>query len=244
MAHARRIQSAGTRGRRAIDRVLAFVFVGGSLALFAPSVIAAPLPVRSPITTELFKYGCRSEKGREEITLFGNGTLRLRQGLQEHPSMFLLELPPPDLEDLKIRMGRLDLEEAQAFGGTFEGEWVGQCLLEVSVGEGPSLRLSFHQFDILSIGVQRAVELGLELIDRVRLNSTDGGLPPGYAARIGDFLRHLDGRIFEVMGFTSEGRGIELHGVEDPMGLFVATQDLRRVFVALEEGPWGRRGRR
>ena len=256
MAHDRRISLTANRGRRVEDSVrrvkdsvVASVFAGWFLVLCTPSVATAALPVRpppspvrpppsavrSPVTTELFKYDCRSENAREEITLFGNGTLRLRQGLLEHPSMFLLELAPPDLEDLKRRIGRLDLEEAQAFGGTLEGEWVGQCVLEVSVAEGPLLQLSFHQFDALSLGVQRAVDLGLELIDRVRLNSTDGGLPPGYEAKIGDYLRHLDGQIFEVVGFTSEGRGIELHGVEQPLGLFVATQDLRRVFVALEE---------
>ena len=197
---------------------------------------SAPAPV-SPVSVELFRYRCRSEIGLQDVTLFGNGTLRLLQGPREQRRMRLLELGPDDLEDLRARLLELALEETATFGGDLEGEWIGQCLLELGLPEREPSRFRFHVFDTLSLELQRAVDLGRELIELVTIRADYLGLPNGYEPKIGDFLRRADGELFEVVAYTGEGRGVELHGFEQPLAIYVAIADLRRVFVELLADP-------
>ncbi|HXU46194.1 MAG TPA: hypothetical protein VN783_11760, partial [Thermoanaerobaculia bacterium] len=59
-------------------------------------------------------------------------------------------------------------------------------------------------------------------------------LPEGYAPAPGDRLRRADGVLFEIHGFTDDGKGIELRGVEQPLTIYLRKEDLRQLFVAVE----------
>jgi len=188
----------------------------------------------SLVSTEVFRYRCESEISMEEVTLFGNGTLRLRQGKPENRSMLLLELTPDRRDALVARIARLNVEEAVAFGGQLEGDWVDQCSLVLdSYGDEPS-RFSFHRLDSLSLGLQTAVNLGRELMEMVRKEALFEGLPSGYEPRIGDYLRRWDGEVFEVVGFTNGDVGVEVMSTSQPIGFYIAIKDLRSVFVGIE----------
>lgn len=209
--------------------------LAGILVLTAAAV--AGTAQTSPVSTELFRYRCESSISMEDVTLFGNGTLRLRQGKPEQRSMLLLELTPSRRDDIIARLRKLDLEEATTFGGELEGDWVEQCSLTMDLEGRRRARFQFHRLDILSLSLQRSVDLGRELIALVRKEALFEGLPRGYEPRLGDYLRRWDGEVFEVVGFTAKGNGIEVHSTSQPMGFYIANQDLRSVFVGVEEEP-------
>ena len=201
-------------------------------------VIAVPgrSAQRSLISTEVFRYDCRSEFSSTDVTLFGNGTLRLREGLHDRRNMLLLELDPVELEELLARLGELDLRDVDAFGGTLEGDWVGQCILKLELADRSPVEAAFHRLDTLSLRLQTAVNLGEELASRVRERAQFDRLPRGYQPRIGDFLRRPDGDIFEVMGFTSDDRGVEMAGLDQPIIIYVPVEELAALFLELVPG--------
>ena len=43
-------------------------------------------------STEVLRYECSNQLGRRDVTLFANGTVRLRQGLWEEQELYLDEL--------------------------------------------------------------------------------------------------------------------------------------------------------
>lgn len=216
--------------------------MGGRWLLATAAILSAafgeaPAQAQALVSQEWFRYDCRSELSTEDLTLFGNGTLRLRRGLEERRVMQLAELDPGELGDLQSRLERLRFEEADTFGSGISGEWVDQCTLEVDLPGRDALRFRFHRLDSLSLGLQQAVDLGRELIDLVSQRAPYSGLPRDYEPKTGDFLRRGIGGVFEVIGLTSDGRGVELVGLDQPLQIYVAVEDLRRVFVALEVDP-------
>ena len=187
----------------------------------------------SLISTEFYRYECRSDYESFDVTLFGNGTLRLREGPHDRRNLLLLELDPVQLQDVVARLENLDLTDVQSFGGDLDGEWLGQCKLMLGVPERPPARLVFHQFDTLSLELRRAVGIGEELSQTIRERAPFRGLPRDYEATIGDYLRRTDGEVFEVMGFSADDRALELAALEQPIIIYVAVESLHEVFVDL-----------
>lgn len=186
---------------------------------------------RSRIVTRL---DCRSEIGHREITLFANGTIRVREGLGEEGTMALGELGPEELRSYLRRLAEIDLSEVPGETGGVEGEWVERCRLELALGEDAGRTMEFSRYDALPLSLQRLRRILEELGDRVSV-AEEGveHLPSGYRPRPGDVLRRADGELFEVRGFTADGRGVELQGIDQPLTLYVAVDDLRGEFVAL-----------
>jgi hypothetical protein len=100
--------------------------------------IAAALPVAAqPIPTGrgdvLLRRDCRSTIAREEVTLFGNGTVRLRNGPRGEERMVLVEVTRDEVESLVAALRAEDFSEAGAGSAGPEGDWVERCLLELPV---------------------------------------------------------------------------------------------------------------
>jgi hypothetical protein len=208
----------------------------GLLAVLAVVAVPGRAAPQSLISTEIFRYDCRSEFSSTDLTLFGNGTLRLREGLHDRRTMLLLELDPVELQELLRRLDELDLREIEAFGGELEGEWVGQCVLRLALLDRSPADAAFHRLDSLSLGLQTAVNLGEELAGLVRQRAEFDGLPKGYQPHIGDFLRRADGEIFEVMGFSGDDRAVELAGLDQPILIYVPVEELSAVFLEIVPG--------
>jgi hypothetical protein len=193
-------------------------------------------PGVSDRSLERFRYDCRTEIDRRDVTLFGNGTLRLRQGEPGKESMWLLELAPEDRDGYLARLRGDNREEAERDSRTVSGEWVARCRLSIHLpGKYPE-EYEVGRFDSLSLGLQRAVALGEELIDRVDTSAPPEGttrLPVGYRPEVGDELRRPDGSWFRVDGYTADGSGVELSGIEEPLVLYIATANLGLEFVEL-----------
>jgi hypothetical protein len=94
-------------------------------------VAAQPIPTgRGDV---LLRRDCRSTIAREEVTLFGNGTVRLRNGPRGEERMVLVEVTRDEVESLVAALRAEDFSEAGAGSAGPEGDWVERCLLELPV---------------------------------------------------------------------------------------------------------------
>jgi hypothetical protein len=78
----------------------------------------------------------------------------------------------------------------------------------------------------------RVVLTEVETLARTR--AVHGALPESYEPKPGDFVRRDDGELFEVIALTSDGKGVELNGINQPVTIYVALADFRSVFVSKE----------
>jgi hypothetical protein len=194
-------------------------------------------PGISERSLERLRFDCASEIGRRDLTLFANGTLRLREGPPGIERMWLQELPPDRLRAYLNRLAEPARRETPPANTTASGEWVERCVLELRLEGRPYERYQFDRYDTLTLDLQRTAAIARELADRVdtsRPAEGDTVLPRGYQARVGDVLRHADGTRYRVNGFTSDGSGVELIGIEQPLTLYVPKTELASRFVALD----------
>lgn len=204
------------------------------------SAAGAQATVTDPRSIVLLRRDCRSEIGRHEVTLFANGTVRLREGLPQDPKMTLAELNPEELEAFRARLAAEDLSEVEerAPGGV-EGAWVESCVLELlrhrRVGEvGEARKFRYGRYESLPLTLSRVLTIADDLAAKVDPRAGAQHLPAGYLPRTGDVLRRVDGELFEVMGQTADKQGVELAGVQVPLTLYVPKSELSKEFVALE----------
>jgi hypothetical protein len=185
---------------------------------------------------ERVRFDCRSETDRRDVTLFANGTLRLRQGVPGQESMWLVELSPEERDAYLARLAADSREEAEVDAQTVGGEWVERCRFVIHLPGGLPEEYQLGRFDTLSLALRRAVAVAEDLVARVDQSVPPEGatrLPTGYRPEIGDELRRSGGGWFRVDGYTADGSGVELTAIEDPIVLYVAATDLGREFVEL-----------
>lgn len=193
---------------------------------------AIPGDLRSAV---VLRYDCASEVGRREVTLFANGTVRLWDGPPEDQRMSLVELEPDELEGFLVRLDREDLsEEPDAYHG-IEGDWIERCELDLPLREGRGrFHFELNRYTQLSLGLSRIVRIAEE-VGEIADAARGAGLEAGYAPRPGDILERPDGVRFRVVDYTSDGRGVELEGVEVPLTLYLAPDSLAEVFARVVE---------
>lgn len=209
--------------------------VAGSSLASAPSARGEhDTPAGDPRSIELLRRDCRSEIGRQEVTLFANGTVRLREGIPQDPKMTLEELDPERLGGYLRRLEAEDLSEVEndAAGGVV-GDWVEQCQLYVRQA-GKARTFSYALYDALSLNLSRVVTIADDLAREVDPRASMQHLPLDYIPRTGDVLRRVDGELFQIVGQTADKQGYELAGVVTPLTLYLPKSELGREFIALE----------
>jgi hypothetical protein len=194
----------------------------------------------------VLRLDCASALSRRELTLFANGTLRLKAGRPGAEAMSLAELGPAELDGALALLAEIDLDETDPESAGPEGEWLERCALELALpGREPVVR-RFKRFDSLSLALARALAVvdGLAAgIEEPRGGPGDRGparLPVGYEPAVGDLLRHADGTLYRLVAFTADGEGVELQGVEQPLTLYLPRGRLAEELIELV----GRRERR
>ena len=217
--------SLAVRARARTHRRVAAVFVAALAA-----AAAATAATTSDRSRELLDYRCANDLGVRQVTLFANGTVRLREGLGKQPRMRLGEIGPVELAGYLRRLAAEDLSEVHDRQESNEGEWVEHCTLRLALDGAKERWLAFSRFDSLPLPVATIVRVADELAELTRVTSE---LPAGYQPRIGDVLRRADGVLFAVAGFTSDGTGLELQGVEQPLVVYVRPEDVPAQFEAL-----------
>ncbi len=103
--------------------------------------LGAPLGASDERGRERFRWQCQNELGRREVTLFGNGTVRLRSGLWENPQLHLDELGPDELHAYLERLSTI--QRSRSFPqiaerlSDFQGLWNQTCELHLELPDLP-----------------------------------------------------------------------------------------------------------
>ncbi|MEM9292337.1 MAG: hypothetical protein AAGD01_11700 [Acidobacteriota bacterium] len=214
-------------------------------------------PALSLRSTEILDLDCSSTIGRQRTTLFANGTVRVKEyargwtdsatgerrddlsvdGLGLGPRtnadtsvLRLGELTPEVLESILQRLRRIDLSEArEQTQDAIGGEWIDRCRLTVALSGRPTVRVVFGQWDSLDLEVSRALRLAESLEQWTEDSAPEGErFTANQLPQRGDRVVRADGEIFEVLGLTTDERGVELRGRRIPLTVFIALDDLRR----------------
>jgi hypothetical protein len=203
----------------------------------------APFPLdRLDRGAEVLMYQCTSPLGRRDVTLFGNGTVRLRDndaarsdGKRGKPWMGLAELNPDDLQAVVNRLAAEDLKDLGKLPMGLDGTWVERCELSVVLPDRKAKLFRLSRYDSLPLPLARILGLVDELAAKVTDFKAKERLPHDYEAKIGDVVKRGDGILFRVVGYTSDKKGVELTGIEQPIELFLRPEEIQEGFVALLE---------
>jgi hypothetical protein len=186
-----------------------------------------------PRSRVLLRRDCLSDNGRADVTLFANGTIRLREGDAPERDMRLGELPLEVLQTYVNRLEEIDLSETDAGPPDAELKWIGHCKIELGIGDGEPQVFQFGSIDSLPLALSRVITIVEELVVEVEERIPKGHLPRDYEPRSGDILVRADGARFKVIGYTTDKNGIELQGVDQPLTIYVQVEDMDEWFTEL-----------
>jgi len=203
-------------------------------ALLAVPAIARSAEPKAPVdlrSFELVHESCRSELGLRELTLFANGTVRLREGPADDLEMWLGEMGPDEVEGYERRIAAIDLSETEPSYGGPSGDWVETCRLTLTELEDGSVReLRYDRFATGDLALDNLKKIVADLLELARRRPATVGYPPKYEPSFGDRLRRGDDMEFVVVGRTSDGRGVELESDDGLLSVIVAIEDLKTMF--------------
>ena len=183
---------------------------------------------------EVIRYECANSLGRREVTLFGNGTIRLRDGEIGKEAMGLSELGPKELDGFLNRLREVDLTRLDRLERGVEGSWIERCDLILHLPDSELQVFHFGRYDTLPHDLSRVLQIVEDLSTQVRdLKRLEDELPVDYDPQPGDVLKRADGELYRIITFTMDKRGVELEGVNTPITMFVLRDRIRREFVEL-----------
>lgn len=189
-------------------------------------------------STVRFRYSCESDLARREITLFANGTLRLRQGPWNDLEMLLEELGPEELVETLDELAQLwsmrtDKQDLEPLGVDIKGQWSNRCELDIALpGEDP-VHLEMSAFDAPPLVVSRLIHFADRLVEDAAPPPPADRVPSDYDPQNGDILVNAQGHRYQVVRRTADNKGVELLGIDQPYTLLVELDDLPSRFVKL-----------
>jgi hypothetical protein len=189
--------------------------------------------VDDPRGFEVVRYDCASELGRREVTLFLNGTVRLRDGVPGKEAMGLAELNPDELDGAVHRLADENLSEARHLPSGVSGPWIERCTLALHLPDRPIQVFHFSHYDTLPLAVSRIVRVVEDVAAKVPALKGNEELPVHYEPQVGDILKRIDGNLYAVHNVSEDKQGIELQGVIQPLTIYIRKDHLRLEFVAL-----------
>src|SRR5260370_4627123 len=151
------------------------------------------VPAPSDRSIEVLRFDCASRLGRREVTLFGSGTIRLRDGPIGKEWMGLAELGPDELQGTVRRLAEEDLSDASHLPQGVVGEWVEKCDLVLDLPGRKRLKFFYGRYDTLPLSLFRVQSVAEELAAKVGLLRDVELLPEHYEPRLGDVLQRTDG---------------------------------------------------
>lgn len=200
---------------------------------FLLMTLASPLLADSSRTVEIFRYGCGNELGHREVTLFGNGTVRVTDGPTGDEWMGLAELSPEELAGALNRLKAEDLSESHNLSKGVEGMWIERCELRLQLPGEPLEIFRYGRYDPLTLSLSRVIQVIKDLEAKVQDLRGVEELPADYEPREQDVLKRRDGIHYRVIRFTPDNKTVELQGVTEPVYLFVLKEQMRMEFVAV-----------
>ena len=192
---------------------------------------------RDERSIERIRIDCRSEIARRDVTLFANGTIRLRQGPLERQIMRLEELGPEELTTFVKRLIRIrksdempQPEPDRRF--SVDGQWMDSCRLTLDTPGDPPLTHLFNPSEMQPLPIGQLMLMASELSDLTRPLGSADRLPIDYEPEIDDVLRRRDGMLYRVISPTSDGKGVELESLMEPLTAYYRIADLPRFFAS------------
>jgi hypothetical protein len=198
-----------------------------------PAAATASPASPSNRSLEVLRLDCANRLGRREVTLFGNGTIRLRDGPIGKEWMGLAELNPDELQGTLRRLEQEDLADATDLPPGVAGDWVEKCDLVLALPGRKRQKCFFGRYDSQPLSLAHVVRVAEELSAKVQVLRDAEQLPEHYEPRFGDVLKRADGNRYRVVNFTSDKKGVELDGIDQPLYLIVLKEQMRLEFVAL-----------
>lgn len=206
--------------------------VGAVLGLSAAALASEPVDRRSH---EQVRYDCSAGELSRTVSLFANGTVRIRDTGGATPGMRLAELAPEELVAFQNRIVEIDLAEVESRVRGPSSATLEQCLLRLELESGEVREYRFARIAALPLALNRLIVVLDDLVSlvetRVRLAS---GLSVSYEPRVGDVLVKRDGSRFRVARVTADGGGVEIMGLEAPLVEYLAIEAVRVEFHKIE----------
>ena len=206
--------------------------------MLALGLLAVPLGAGQELSdraVEVLRYGCANELGHREVTLFKNGTVRLLDGPPGKEWMGLSELSPEELTGALNRLRGEDLSEARNLPKGIDGPFIEQCELFLLLQDRKPEVYRFGRYDALPLNLSRVLRIAEDLAAEVEELRGVEELPVAYVPRQYDVLKRRDGQRYRIMRFTSDDKGVELQGIDQPIFLIVLREEMWKEFVAVLE---------
>lgn len=208
-----------------------------SLLLVALLIQADPTAPADARSLELVREECRSRISVRELVYFANGTVRLREGPAGETTLTLGELGHPDAVVLRRQLAEVNLAAVEIVSTAPDGDWVESCRLRLTLAPGEPHELVYSPLDAGSLELDKLRRILDFLVSVARGDGGSLEIPAGYRARLGDRLERADGAVFEVVGFTSDGKAVELVSSSPPLTMYVERERLRIEFRRLVAVP-------
>ena len=182
---------------------------------------------QDPRSQVVLESDCMTEASRRQITLFANGTVRMRDGLGATRTMRLVELGDVELRAYQNRLRDIRFDDLAPHSSGMEGSLVERCKVEVAPPESETLLFEYGQFDTIPLGLKHVLLLIEDLVVEFESVREAAARPRGYEAKIGYIVtRRHDGARFEIRSFTLEGYGVELEGLDQPITIYLSKGDI------------------
>jgi len=197
------------------------------------------LAAEDPRSQVVLGQECGNEYTRRELTLFANGTLRLRDGVGATRTMRLAELGQAEFQAYLRRFQEILFDDLAPSSSGLTGDWVETCELTLELPGAEVMRFEYGRFDSLSHGLRLVVLVVDDLLVEMERYGPEGRVRTReLELKIGDRLvRRRDGSRFEVLGFTMEGTGVELLGFDQPITIIMLEDQVQMEFDRQEEDP-------
>ncbi len=204
-----------------------------ALAVLMPILTGA---AEDPRTKVVLESDCHTEASRRQITLFANGTVRLRDGMGATRTMRLVELGASETQAYVNRLAEITFDDLAPQSRGLDGEHVESCRVEIGLPDTEPRVFTYEEFDSLTLGLRHTLLVVDDLVAEFAMVREVEHRPRGYEPEIGDIVvRRLDGARFEVLGFTLEGTGVELEGIDQPMTVFILEDELLDEFDPVDD---------
>lgn len=204
----------------------------------------APIPaVAEPRSWDVFHHLCSSPLGSRELTLFLDGTIRLRVRDQEGGEVRLGDLGKESLarvyatlRSTQESIGREGKEwtAPPSQGRGLSGEFLQECEVRLRLPKLERKDFRFSPMEITPLWLGQLRQLAEDLAERTE-PLVHQALPRSYQPRYGDLLRRRDGVVFRYVGTTSDRKAWIMEQVGQPITNYFSVADLDELFVAVVE---------